>query len=195
MPNYCALPNEMPNFPLNCRYYSRANVPSEVIDPKYPCVRCSIGFTGVIAVLTTPLSFPSHQIINCQTAIPFCDAANFPMIKGADLHFNRNPIKTLNFLAEKYFSCVKCEGNRIPVATLSKDPTLNAFVYKAHDKTTFSTATITTAGDSMACRDTTKGEEFGLLAGDANFNLDPNCGLAVIDLSQTIISDTKSDSR
>lgn len=185
----------MPDFPSGCRYYTRANVANEVIDPKYPCFRCSFGKTGPIAVLTTPQSFPSHQIKDCNTEIPLCLAKDFPMLKGADLHYIRNPIKSAGFLAEKYFSCARCEDSKIPVATLFYDATLNTFIYKAHDQSTFSTSTITTAGNSVACRNPSKSEEFGLSASDSNFNLDSNCALAVIDLSQTIISDTKSETR
>lgn len=194
VPNHCALPNEMTEFPLNCVYYTRATVLTDIISPKYPCMRCKIGFTGEITVLSVAASFPSDTFSSCSVEIPSCDNT-YTEFLGADIRYDVNSISDTSFLIQKYFSCVKCTDNLIPVVTLFHDTTLKTFYYKSHDDTTFDKATITTKGNSMACRDPLLSQSFGLADNDTNFDLDANCGLAVIDLSQAKIPGTKTETR
>ena len=181
-------------FDENCLYFTRSQVDSEVISPKYPCMRCKFGFTGSLVDLTTPESFPSATHQDCQTSIASCDS-DFPDLQGADIRYDVNVIHKTNFLNQKLFSCVKCLNDKIPVATIFHDSNNKAFYYKKHDSVTFDTNTITSEGVSVACRNPSLSEEFGLTAGDSSFDLDPNCSLAVIDLSQTKAGPTKTESR
>ena len=193
-PNYCALPNEMTSFPENCLYYTKSLVDTEVISPKYPCMRCKQGFTGDVVDMTVPETFPSATIENCQLQIPSCDL-DFKDLQGADIRYDTNVIHQSNFLNQKIFSCVKCLDDKIPVATIFHDTTKKTFYYKKHDSLTFDMTTVTQTGKSIVCRNPAVSEEFGLTASDPAFDLDPNCSLAVIDLSQTKSSETKTATR
>ena len=184
----------MVQFPENCEYYTRSQVENEIISPKYPCMKCKFGLTGKVVDLIIPETFPSATIHNCIIDIEFCDL-DFIDLQGADIRYDINVIPLTNFLNEKIFSCIKCIDGKIPVATLYHDITKKAFYYKKHDSLTFDLTTIAIEGSSVVCRDPTKSEEFGLSNGDSAFDLDINCSLAVIDLAQSKISSTKTDSR
>lgn len=193
-PNYCAQPNEMPSFPENCLYFTRSPDELEAIEPKYPCMRCKFGFSGKIVDMVVPLSFPSSTHEDCQISISSCDL-DFTDLQGADIRYDQNVLFDSNFLAQKFFSCNKCLDGKIPVATLFHDSSNNAFYYKKHDSATFDQTTITTEGMSVVCRSPSLSQEFGLAASDPDFDLDANCSLAVIDLSQAVISSTKTENR
>lgn len=193
-PNYCALPNEMNAFPENCLYFTRSPVDTEIISPKYPCMRCKVGFTGKVVDMIVPVSFPSATLENCQVSIASCDVS-ISDLQGADIRYDTNVIAQTNFLNQKVFSCFKCEGLKIPVATIFHDTAKKAFYFKKHDKTTFDLTTVNAEGDSVACRDPSASDQFGLAPADASFDLDPNCSLALIDLSQTKGSSTKTENR
>lgn len=116
-------------------------------------------------------------------------------LQGADIRYDTNVIALTNFLNEKVFSCFKCQGQKIPVATVFHDTTNKAFYFKKYDKTTFDLSTVNEEGESVVCRDPAASDQFGLAAGDASFDLDANCSLALIDLSQTLSASTKAEDR
>lgn len=193
-PNKCPLQSEMTETPDNCHYFTQSTDPAMIITPKYPCFRCMNGFSGEITPLTIQETFPSHHLVNCLTEIENCDVS-FNKILGADIRYDEHILKETNFLTSKFFSCIKCINGNIPVATLYRDSTNKSFYYKQYDALTFSTTEITTNGQSVVCRDPLLSEQFGLATGDPDFDLDPNCAMAIIDLSQTISSSTKTTSR
>lgn len=193
-PNKCPLQSEMTEYPENCHYFTQTSDPLVEITPKYPCFRCMNGFSGEITPLTIQQTFLSHHLVNCLTEIEDCDTS-FDKILGADIRYDKHILKETNFLTSKFFSCIKCINGKIPVATLYRDSNNKTFYYKQYDALTFSQINVNTNGQSVVCRDPSLSEQFGLTTADPNFDLDPNCAMAIIDLSREISSSTKTQSR
>ena len=193
-PNLCPLQSEMANYPLECKYYSKSADPNDVIDPIYPCIKCNLGKSGEITPLTVQGNFPSHHLSNCDTQIIDCDLS-FTKLSGVSIRYDINLIKNTNFLASKFFSCVKCLNDKIPVAILKYDSTNKIFSYQQFDESTFSTSTITNNGQSVYCKNPAISADFGLTPEDPNFDIDPNCAMAIINLANPISSTTKQETR